>query len=138
MFHSLLLLAMHFIISMHHLFVQDELYQFDSVYIYVEDFYFTMQIRAQLAACGAPIVGDTMYMPAAIAEMTNPGLNPFGKHKRKTVTNDDKVVAVQEWSALHGKEPTVAIGLQASKISWEDDDGVEHYYEARSPWWREG
>lgn len=92
-----------------------------------------MQIRAQLAACGAPLVGDSMYMPAAISEMTSPGLNPFGKCKNDYTSEIDKAMAVTEWIARHGKEPKVAIGLQASQISW--DDG-EHMYEARSPWWR--
>ena len=90
-----------------------------------------MQVRAQLAACGAPIVGDSMYMPASIAEMANPGLNPFGKYKKYTSQND-KEMAITEWIAQYGKEPSVAIGLQACQISW--DDG-EHLYEARSPWW---
>jgi hypothetical protein len=41
-----------------------------------------MQIRAQFTACKAPLIGDSMYTVAAIAEMTNPGLNPFGKYKK--------------------------------------------------------
>ncbi|MBA0720415.1 hypothetical protein Golax_008037 [Gossypium laxum] len=94
----------------------------------------THQVRAQLAACGAPIVGDSMYMPAAIAEMANPGLNPFGKYKKYT-TESDKEMAVTKWFARFGKEPKVAIGLQACQISWDDGD---HFYEARSPWWRSG
>ncbi|XP_062161435.1 RNA pseudouridine synthase 6, chloroplastic [Alnus glutinosa] len=93
----------------------------------------THQIRAQLAAHGAPLVGDSMYMPAAIAEMTSPGLNPFGKCKKDYTSETDKSMAVTEWVAQHGKEPKVTIGLQASQISW---DGGEHMYEARSPWWR--
>lgn len=94
-----------------------------------------IQIRAQLAACGAPIVGDSMYMRAAIAEIGSPGLHPFGKYKQQYTSEDDRVLAVEEWIASHGKEPGVAIGLQACQISW--DDG-EHFYEARSPWWRTG
>ena len=91
-----------------------------------------MQIRAQLAACGAPIVGDSMYMPAAIAEITNPGVNPFGKCRKHHASENDKAVAITEWIAWHGKEPSVAIGLQACQISWDDGN---HIYEARSPWW---
>lgn len=92
-----------------------------------------MQIRAQLAACGAPLVGDSMYMPAAIAEMNNPGLNPFGKYKKHYTSETDEATAVMEWISRHGKEPKVAIGLQACQISW--DDG-ELMYKAGSPWWR--
>ena len=92
-----------------------------------------MQIRAQLAACGAPIVGDAMYMPAAKAEISQPGLNPLGKHKKQYASENDKEVAIKDWITCHGKEPRIAICLQACQISW--DDG-EHFYEARSPWWR--
>lgn len=95
-----------------------------------------MQIREQLAACGAPLVGDSMYMPAAVAELNCPGLDPFGKNKKEYASEDVKAQAMEEWIALHGKEPFVAIGLQACKISWVDNDGELHSYEAGSPWWK--
>ncbi|TKY72137.1 RNA pseudouridine synthase 6 [Spatholobus suberectus] len=93
----------------------------------------THQIRAQFTACRAPLIGDSMYMPAAIADMSNPGLNPFGKYKKDFSSESEKEMAVINWIAQHGKEPSVAIGLQACQISWDDD---EHFYEAGSPWWR--
>lgn len=86
-----------------------------------------------MAACGAPLVGDTAYMPAAIAVAECPGLNPFGQNKKEYASDEAKALAVEEWIAHHGKEPSVSIGLQACRISW--DDG-EHTYEAGSPWWR--
>ncbi|KAH9748130.1 RNA pseudouridine synthase 6 [Citrus sinensis] len=85
----------------------------------------THQVRAQLAACGAPIVGDSMYMPAAIAQLSSPGLNPFGKCQKEYASDDDKEMAVIEWISQHGMEPSVAIGLQACHISW-DDEKTDH------------
>ncbi|KAF4399613.1 hypothetical protein G4B88_022696 [Cannabis sativa] len=93
----------------------------------------THQIRAQLTACGAPILGDSAYMPAALAEITSPGVNPFGKHRKNRSIEDIKETDITEWIAQHGKEPSVGIGLQACQISW--DDG-KHMYEAGIPWWR--
>ncbi|CAI8590718.1 unnamed protein product [Vicia faba] len=93
----------------------------------------THQIRAQFAACKAPLIGDSMYMPAAIAEMINLGLNPFGKYKKDFTSESEKETDVTNWIAQHGKEPSAAIGLQACQISWDDD---EHLYRAGLPWWR--
>lgn len=74
-----------------------------------------------------------MYMPAAIAEMAEPELNPFGKYKKQFNHEDDESIAISEWVLRHGKEPNIAIGLQASQISWDDR---KHTYSAGSPWWR--
>lgn len=93
----------------------------------------THQIRAQFSACGAPVVGDSMYMPASLAEIATPNINPFGKYKEGYTNEDERRIAIDNWVALHGKEPTVAIGLQACQISW---DNGEHIYNAGTPWWR--
>ncbi|XP_054777323.1 RNA pseudouridine synthase 6, chloroplastic-like isoform X2 [Prosopis cineraria] len=92
----------------------------------------THQIRAQFGACKAPLIGDSMYMPAALAEIANPRLNPFGRQKTDFSSDSEKEMAIFNWIAQHGKEPGVAIGLQACEVSW--DDG-EHFYKAGSPWW---
>lgn len=69
-----------------------------------------------------------MYMPAAVAEIVNPGINPFGKLKKAYNETD-----MEEWVAQHGKEPSVAIGLQACQISWDEEDSI---YNAGPPWWQ--
>lgn len=86
-----------------------------------------------MAAIGAPVVGDSMYMSAAVAEMSSLGLNPLGKQTKEFATEEAKEMAITKWISQHGKEPSVAVGLQACHISW--DDG-QHSYEAGSPWWR--
>lgn len=93
-----------------------------------------MQIRAQFAAIGAPIVGDSMYTPPVMARMANPSVNPFGGSSCKEYeSEDDKMAAIEEWIAQHGKEPNAAIGLQASHISW---DNANCSYQAGDPWWK--
>ncbi|MQL73729.1 hypothetical protein Taro_006089 [Colocasia esculenta] len=95
-------------------------------------FHGLIRVRAQFAAIGAPIVGDSMYMPAAVSEMENPHINPFGKNKNY-LNEDDRTNAAMEWIAKHGKEPSAAIGLQAFQISWDDGNFT---YNAGPPWWR--
>ncbi|XP_072976476.1 RNA pseudouridine synthase 6, chloroplastic isoform X1 [Typha angustifolia] len=94
----------------------------------------THQVRAQLAAIGSPIVGDSMYMPAALAEMNNLGINPFGRERKNFTSDDERISATEAWISQHGKEPNTAIGLQASHISWHDG---KCSYEAGVPWWRQ-
>uniref|UniRef100_A0A804MTQ6 Pseudouridine synthase RsuA/RluA-like domain-containing protein n=1 Tax=Zea mays TaxID=4577 RepID=A0A804MTQ6_MAIZE len=94
----------------------------------------THQIRAQLAAIGAPIIGDSAYMTAAMAAMANPSINPFGRERLSYNSEEEKEAAVEAWIASHGKEPKSVIGLQASEISW-DHEGKHHSYKAGVPWW---
>ncbi|TVT98005.1 hypothetical protein EJB05_56722, partial [Eragrostis curvula] len=96
----------------------------------------THQIRAQLAAMGTPIIGDSAYMTAAMAAMANPSINPFGRERLSYNSEEEKEAAVEAWVASHGKEPKSVIGLQASEISW-DCEGEHHYYKAGVPWWRQ-
>jgi hypothetical protein len=95
-----------------------------------------LQIRAQLAAMGTPIIGDSAYMTAAMAAMANPSINPFGRERLSYGSEEEKEAAVEAWIASHGKEPKSVIGLQASEISW-DYEGEHHYYKAGVPWWRQ-
>lgn len=96
----------------------------------------THQIRAQLAAIGAPIVGDSAYMTGAIAAKANPSINPYGRESLNYSSEEEKAAAVEAWVACHGKEPKSVIGLQASEISW-DYEGERHYHKAGVPWWRQ-
>ncbi|XP_068644374.1 RNA pseudouridine synthase 6, chloroplastic [Aristolochia californica] len=93
----------------------------------------THQIRAQFAAIGAPIVGDSIYMPASMAERVEPSVNPFGEFSEEYKSDDQRARVVEEWILKHGKEPNVAIGLQACQISWDDGKCL---YEAGGPWWK--
>ncbi|CAL9109975.1 unnamed protein product [Musa acuminata var. zebrina] len=93
----------------------------------------THQIRAQFSAIGAPIVGDSMYIPSVMAKTANPSINPFDRKWKEYATEDEKMAAIEQWIAQHGKEPYAAIGLQASHISWDDGNCS---YEAGAPWWR--
>ncbi|KAH9311221.1 hypothetical protein KI387_026256 [Taxus chinensis] len=95
----------------------------------------THQIRAQLAACGAPIIGDSIYMPAAIKMMMAPYLYPFAEGETNNEVRDDEAMnaTIDQWILQHGKEPDLAIGLQACEISWNDGECT---YQAGPPWWR--
>ncbi|XP_024522388.1 RNA pseudouridine synthase 6, chloroplastic isoform X2 [Selaginella moellendorffii] len=109
----------------------------------------THQVRAQFAALGAPILGDTIYIPAAIARRQNRAIDP--------VLRDDgqwSEEREERWILHHGSSaPKLAIGLQASSISWIGDTTIDillvdeepidressqsnFSFHASSPWWR--
>ncbi|CAK9171592.1 unnamed protein product [Ilex paraguariensis] len=69
-------------------------------FVVLTTFSHAIQVRVQLAAIGAPIVGDSRYMPAAIAEMFSPGLNPLGKHKKQYTNGMIGQQQSKEWIAL--------------------------------------
>ncbi|KAL3680192.1 hypothetical protein R1sor_023148 [Riccia sorocarpa] len=102
----------------------------------------THQVRLQCAAAGAPLLGDSMYIPATIARLSNPQIDPC--LTAVAVENVESWIGnikdrrdggpMERWLAAHGREPECAIGLQACKISWNDDGQILEF-EAGSPWW---
>ncbi len=92
-----------------------------------------LQIRAQFAALGAPLVGDSVYMPAAAARLRSPNLDPF-LDRLRAANEDDLELGEEIWKAQHGPEPERAVGLQASVLSWEGEPCI---FRAGPPWWRQ-
>ena len=93
-----------------------------------------LQVRVQFAALGAPLVGDSVYMAAAIARKNDPHIDPF---LEGSIGEEDKEaldMVNEQWRAQHGLEPECAFGLQASVVSWE---GESRIFKAGRPWWRQ-
>ncbi|KAG6543561.1 hypothetical protein Mapa_015055 [Marchantia paleacea] len=102
----------------------------------------THQVRLQCGAVGSPLLGDSMYIPAVTARLSNPDIDPClnvleVEDERSWIGNiKDRRDGgpMERWLAAHGREPECAIGLQAFQLSW-DDDGHIFEFEAGSPWW---
>lgn len=99
----------------------------------------THQIRAQLAAVGAPLLGDNLYR--AVAENGN---------KQAEASLNDPTTSIRDPSAEQPKLSYTAgqcdcIGLQAFRLEIHDSRapdffgrGAPRAFEAGTPWWRAG
>ena len=88
----------------------------------------------QFAALGAPLVGDSVYMAAAIARKNDPHIDPFLEGSIGEEDEEALDMVNEQWRAQHGLEPECAFGLQASVVSWE---GESRIFKAGRPWWRQ-
>ncbi|EFJ05993.1 hypothetical protein SELMODRAFT_136149, partial [Selaginella moellendorffii] len=104
----------------------------------------THQLRAQFSALGSPLIGDSLYMPAAAARLENPELDPFLDTRKKEIADEEAGIEKspaeskqleKKWISLHGSEPLLGIGLQSCEIGWKDEGEVLRF-RAGKPWWR--
>lgn len=88
-----------------------------------------MQIRAQFAAVGAPLLGDTLYGPLAAAGAAPDG-GDSGKQAAQPLQGGERLL----------REPLAAgIGLQACRLTFSDNGELMRSrtcFEAPAPWWR--
>jgi 23S rRNA-/tRNA-specific pseudouridylate synthase len=77
----------------------------------------THQVRLQFAACGAPLVGDSRYAPAAGRLARSDG-------------------GAAEPEPEFGEEP-VRVGLQAARVALQLRGGRTRSFAAGNPWWRD-